>query len=135
MQTPTKKQTKSYLEIILAILVAILIVLCFFLAQEYHRLRSLSYMEGHGPLLATLRAQGPLTVKDVGYIETWMTFDYVNHLFNLPSSYLQTSLGITDPRYPRLTIREYLEHESPGETASSLVAVQNAVSSYLTAPQ
>jgi hypothetical protein len=135
MQTSAQKQTKLYLEIILAILVVILVILCVLLVQEYHRLRSLNYIAGHESLLTTLRAQGPLDAKDVSYIETWMTFDYVNHLFNIPPSYLETTLGITDSRYPRLTVGEYLERENPGETASSLTQVRSAVGSYLTAQQ
>ncbi len=42
-----------------------------------------------------------------------MTFDYVNHLFTLPPQYLETTLGITDGRYPRLTIEEYAEVRAP----------------------
>lgn len=37
-------------------------------------------------------------------IQSWMTFRYINLVFHLPADYLKTSLGITDPHYPNLSI-------------------------------
>lgn len=40
-------------------------------------------------------------------IETWMTFDYVNVVYKIPSTYLSNTLGISDSRYPNLRIDAY----------------------------
>lgn len=49
------------------------------------------------------RNRMPLSAQ-VDYIREWMTFDYINKVFNLPSDYLKNQLGITDARYPRITV-------------------------------
>ena len=43
----------------------------------------------------------------VDNIEPWMTFEYLSHVFVLPSDVLKNKLAITDPRYPRLSIQRY----------------------------
>ena len=37
-------------------------------------------------------------------IQPWMTFDYLNKQFGLPSEYLKTALQVTDPKYPNVPI-------------------------------
>jgi hypothetical protein len=134
MRAVTQKQVESYLKIILAIAAVILFVLCVLLVQEYHHLRRLDYIAAHGSVLRALRAHEPLGVNDAGSIQTWMTFDYVNHLFALPAQYLQTDLAITDSRYPHLTIAEYAEDQHL-EQSTFLAQVQNAIRSYLASKQ
>jgi hypothetical protein len=63
-----------------------------------------------------------------------MTFDYMNHVFNLPATYMQTALGITDSHYPRLTIAEYAKEAGLSQPAA-LIKVQNAISAYTGAKQ
>ncbi|MCX6795182.1 MAG: hypothetical protein NT165_00370 [Candidatus Falkowbacteria bacterium] len=48
-----------------------------------------------------------LGLKEIGLIESWMTFDYLNKSFNLPGDYLKVALGIQDKRYPFITIDHY----------------------------
>jgi hypothetical protein len=49
----------------------------------------------------------PASVSNISHISEWMTFDYINHLFDIPASYLQEALQITDPEYPFMTIGQY----------------------------
>jgi hypothetical protein len=42
-------------------------------------------------------------------IEGWMTFSYVNYLFNLPTNYLLETLNIQDSRYPNMGINKYVK--------------------------
>jgi hypothetical protein len=58
-----------------------------------------------------------------------MTFDYIDRAFALPAQYLQSSLNITDSRYPRLTIAEYAQDAKTSQSAT-LMSVQNAIRSY-----
>jgi hypothetical protein len=45
-------------------------------------------------------------------IKTWMTFDYLNVVFALNPSYLQSKLGITDTHYPNIRIDSYARHHN-----------------------
>jgi hypothetical protein len=105
-----------YFRAALAALVVAVLAICIGLFGSHHHL---------------LMRHAPASMSQASDIRPWMTFDYVNHLFGLPPAYLQAALGITDPRYPHLTISEFFEHESPGEQPSSLDAVQDAVRAYL----
>lgn len=49
----------------------------------------------------------PVSSNDVRYITSWMTFDYITKVFNLPDIYLKESLAVDDARYPFLTLSDY----------------------------
>ena len=40
-------------------------------------------------------------------IQDWMTFRYVNYVFNLPSDYLKIKLNIVNSGYPNITLNKY----------------------------
>lgn len=40
-------------------------------------------------------------------IQSWMTFDYLNVVFRMPSDYFKNLLGINDSRYPNIRIDSY----------------------------
>jgi hypothetical protein len=134
MNTPTHKQIEMYLKITIAIAAVILVVLCILLVREYRHLRRLDYVAAHGSLFSALRAHGPVGASDASSVATWMTFDYIDHLFALPPQYLQTQLAITDSRYPRLTIAEYAEDTHLGQSAF-LTHVQDAIRAYFAQKQ
>ena len=76
-----------------------------------------------------LNERAPIT--DPHAIESWMTFDYVNKMFNLPVSFLKTEMGITSTKYPRLTLyREAKLQQIPEQLF--LENVKNAVLQYAT---
>jgi len=70
-------------------------------------------------------------VSDIGNIRPWMTFDYVNRLFNLPPEYLKTRLSLSDSRYPRLSLSSCARKNNLDGNAF-ITSVQNAVRDYLT---
>ena len=108
-----------------------LIVLSIMLFQQYQRIRHLGYIAAHRQsILRSLHGAGTLTPADAGTTQSWMTFDYVNHIFSLPPQYLQTKLSITDPKYPRLTISAYSMESTAIPQSQVLMAVQNAISAY-----
>ncbi len=43
----------------------------------------------------------------IGNIRPWMTFDYLNTVFKLPSDYFKNKLSITDFKYPNIRIDHY----------------------------
>lgn len=62
-------------------------------------------------------------------IQPWMTFDYINVLFHLPKTLLQASLGITDHRYPNITIIRYA-HSRYIRSQTLIQQIQNAINQY-----
>ena len=62
-------------------------------------------------------------------IESWMTFSYINYIFNLPPSYLKGSLGIEDTSYPNLSIDKYTKIKKININ-SFLTSVQEFVIEY-----
>ncbi len=61
-------------------------------------------------------------------VESWMTFNYLNRLFNLAPEYLQTRLVIQDERYPNISIQQYaVSHDI--DPAAFLLSVRAAIAS------
>ncbi|MDP2103520.1 MAG: hypothetical protein Q8K26_01200 [Candidatus Gracilibacteria bacterium] len=51
------------------------------------------------------------TVADIEYIDTWMTFQYINFVFNIPEDYLRDTFRIEDVRYPNMTLGRYVKDQ------------------------
>jgi hypothetical protein len=49
----------------------------------------------------------PATEADVVRISEWMTFEYINTVFDLPPNYLKDTLHIDDAKYPSITLGQY----------------------------
>jgi hypothetical protein len=99
------------IEYVIGTLAVVLLVLVIFLVLNYRALRRSAIMNAHQSFLAALMTHhhGPATIADLAFIRPWMTFDYLNKFFALPSQYLQTQLSISDPHYPRITIAAYVK--------------------------
>ncbi len=65
----------------------------------------------------------------VSTIQAWMTFDYVNVVYKLPTNYIKDILGINDPKYPNVRIDTYAK-ESNINQKLLLDTVQHYVSTY-----
>jgi hypothetical protein len=99
-------------------------------------LSTLRQIKGHKPF-SLQRSFGthryrPVTVSDVMYISPWMTFDYINKLFDLPQDYLKDSLQIVDTKYPFLTIGDYTKKANTN-TAVAIQTIRFDVKKYVTA--
>lgn len=51
------------------------------------------------------------TINDIERIQPWMTFAFVNKVFNLPPEYLKEKLNISSVAYPNLTIEATAENK------------------------
>ena len=108
-------------------LLIVLVVLCALLWEQYDRLRVMQDMpRGFSGFMH--HQSVPLT--DPSAIQSWMTFDYIDHVFALPSGQLQTQLAIADARYPRLSIAAWA-HASGQSDAAALGRVRAAVTGLL----
>lgn len=52
------------------------------------------------------------SVQSPSYIDSWMTFGYINRVFNLPTTYLQQQLGIFDKKYPNVQLARYAKNQA-----------------------
>lgn len=67
-------------------------------------------------------------------IQDWMTFEYLNTVFDLPPEYLKISLHITDPAYPRLSLRAFARR-AHFSTAAVVESVRRSVSQLKNQPK
>jgi len=113
-----------YLKVALAILVFVLLLLCVFLVRQYRAVPS--------PVATHMSHPHSLSATDVGLIEPWMTFSYVSASYKVPSSYLESDLGISSatPHYPNITLARYAKAIATTSIAVTQ-SVRAAVQSYL----
>lgn len=119
-----------YILIALGVLLAALMLLA---ALNYRALRHEQLVNAREFVISSIvKNHGPLTVSDAAVIQPWMTFDYINKVFNLPAGYLKTKLAIADPRYPALSLGGYA-HGERLVTSAFVGVVQSAVREYFAA--
>lgn len=125
---------RRFIDWIIAGLGVILAILLFFFVRQYQSLWRTSIISARESWLTNALKNHPhLTASDTDVIRTWMTFDYLNKLFMLPSDYLKIQLSISDPTYPKLTIGAFAK-DSKQPASSTLMNVQNAIQQYLANP-
>ncbi|MGC9599218.1 MAG: hypothetical protein ABSE18_02420 [Minisyncoccia bacterium] len=115
----------------LIILGVIFLVLIVFAVMQYRALRRAQVINAREFFITSLiQRHGPLTANEAALIRPWMTFDYLNRIFNLPADYLKTQLSIADPHYPQLSLGGYARsgHLDPNVF---LGQVETAVRAYL----
>ncbi len=128
-----KKERKLIGIAIIALIVAVL-VLSAVLVVGVRRVGRENSISSFRDFLLVRRERGPLPAADADLIRSWMTFDYINHLFSLPADYLKTNLNVNDSRYPNLSISEYSESLSTS-SISFLDTVRLVVSEASTTQQ
>lgn len=83
---------------LLVMLVGVLLVTVYIFVRNFETLRRGGYISGH------IRRQPAVKEINSDQIRGWMTFRYINVVFNLPAVYLQSQLNIKDSRYPNLSL-------------------------------
>ena len=126
---PILNKNNFALKVFLGVVILTIVILCALLIQQYEQIQHLNYVVQRHSILRSLHSNGPATAADASSTQVWMTFDYINHVFGLPVDYLQTTLAVTDSRYPRLTIAEYAQGAGVS-SATKLTAVQDAIRAY-----
>jgi hypothetical protein len=107
----------------------LLAVLLFFFVRQYQVLRREKIISARESWI-TNALKNHHGTNDTDLISSWMTFGYVNHLFNLPADYLKTQVSVADPTYPNLTINKF-SREAQRNASSVVFEIQNAVRQYL----
>jgi hypothetical protein len=103
-----KTKKSGTIWIILTIVAFLLAV--FFLAHTFINLKRHGFF---GPSSGQNFHRRKINVAD---IQGWMTFDFLDKSFGLPPDYLKKGLGITDKKYPNITIDSWAKNtqENPG---------------------
>jgi len=105
------------------VLIAILVVTSYFLISE------IAFHSAITPLTSPRHFRGmllPAAPPTVDAVASWMTFEYLNRVFKLPPDALRRELGITDVRYPRLSIRRWAVTAGLDQ-ATALAEVKQAI--------
>ncbi len=127
---PQKPENERHLiDWLIAALGVVLAVLLFFFVRQYQVLRREEIISARESWIADV-LKNHHSISDVSIISPWMTFDYVDKLFNLPPAYLKSQLSVADPAYPNLTLGKF--SKGIGQDVSSTVEeIRNAVQNYL----
>lgn len=115
------------------ILVALAFLLLLSLALATRALKQLprNYPLPYGRDLASaMRHRRPPGSPRITEVSGWMTFDYLNRVFQMPPEYLSQKLGISDKTYPRLSIDQYAKKYKLSEPPV-LFSVQQAIREYM----
>ena len=111
---------KNNLEIIIIILLLILI-----------GISALIFVEINRPInIQSVHRREPWGVNDLSRVQGWLTFDYLNFVFRLPPTYLESKLPASDNRYPNISIDHYADRHALGHP-QFLVIVKSAIRDYL----
>ena len=109
------------------VLLAILAILLIWVTVDVHSLYQTGALR---PTRGFRRTYIQTPLSSPTQIQDWMTFSYINHIFNLPPQYLSTALTIQDSQYPNLQISQYAKTKNLND-ADFLKQVQQLVSQYL----
>jgi hypothetical protein len=128
---PKKRQPLGQrIKITLVVLGVVLVALFVFLVRDYLSLRRANLINRRElSLSAFVQKNGTLNSTEVGVIHPWMTFDYINRIFNLPQNYLKDQLHVSNPHYPNITLGSYASAENLN-TSETVHDVQNAIVNY-----
>ncbi len=126
---PMHTGTSRFTKIITFTLGALFLLLCFFLVREYLHVRRLNEIKSYKSIISNLRHSQSLTAADVGVIQSWMTFSYLNTLFGLPREYIKQALVISDPHYPNIVIGRYAKSQNMTSTVF-VTHIRTIVSEY-----
>lgn len=129
---PRRDRLMQAIQIIIVVLAIALVVLVFFFVRQYTILQRKQILNARELWISNVvKLRGAPTAGDVVFVQGWMTFDYVNQLFRIPSDYLEDKLSIADPHYPHITISGYARRNKL-DAGIFLAGVDQAIVDYLT---
>ena len=124
---------KLSFELAIISLVTVLFGLAFFLTINLRTASRQSSLKQHrsiSALLFTHKKSGLILPADANYIDSWMTFRYINVIFDLPENYLKDDLNIHDNNYPNVSLKKCALTDKI-DPALFLDKVKQAVNAYL----
>ncbi len=113
--------------------VAVILCVLYFTLRDFFVLKNSGYIRPASHHHMALMPAAAYKINPTE-IRGWMTFSYLNQQFNLPVNYLQTSLKITDKKYPNLAVYT-LASEQKKDPIQVLLTVEQVVENYLNKPK
>jgi heme/copper-type cytochrome/quinol oxidase subunit 2 len=109
----------KFKQVIAGSAIVFIVLFCFFLFLASSRIRNKDHLSWR--YYVGNHRRKPVTQADIVYISPWMTFDYINKIFDLPPSYLEQTLNINDSKYPLITVQKY----SKNVNTNSVIVVES----------
>lgn len=128
-----EEKNKSLYTLLLVLALSLFVLFTFLFTKDFRRLR---YSGAFGRSTSSLRELYMIrrhyspTAQDSTYIQGWMTFSYINRVFNVPNDYLRQQLHIADTHYPSVSVSEVAESQH-ASLPQFLITVRGAVARYL----
>lgn len=110
-------------------IVILIFVLSFFLFKSFLSIRR-QWMINQYRTMSDFFSSHKLSIKDIDYIENWMTFRYINNIFKIPEGYFKDKLNIKDTKYPNIPLWWYAKHNNIDPTLF-LKQVKDALKSFM----
>lgn len=120
---------KKYIPISIAVFLFLIlaIVLIWFVVDLNNLHRSGALRAAHS---FSRRPLAGSPILQIGQIQGWMTFSYINYIFRLPANYLSGKLDIADTAYPNFTLDKYASAHKLDQ-ATFLESVKQAAAAYV----
>jgi expansin (peptidoglycan-binding protein) len=113
--------------------VSIVVIIVIVLGASLFLYRVKDHNSRPWQLFTNKHRRQPVSQANVSRISQWMTFDYVNQVFNLPPAYLKEKLEIDDGRYPLITINQYSKRKNK-DVHTVIKNIQDAIRLTISAP-
>ena len=108
-------------------LIILLVAMLLWFASDVHNLYKQGVIRPAISRVSRRQHMAPTIVP--AQIQGWMTFNYINYVFNLPSQYLLLDLNISNPKYLNLSLDDYSKDAKIKDT-TFIQSVKDAVSAY-----
>ena len=121
MQNPFKKISPTDSLLIVGTII-LLMVFSVFLIRNIQSAHKAGIFKDHqippaiSNLLLKNKEMNQTSIQDVEFIDTWMTFQYVNFVFSVKEDYLKDALQIDDTKYPNMPIGGYIKRNNLDKT-------------------
>ena len=127
------KKKKKISKPLAVVLIIVIFFSLSFSVRQYLRIQRFNIISSYRQEISSKIVQnhGTLNQNNVNLISSWMTFDYINRVFDLPADYLKNSLNISDIQYPRIPISKYVKNHNL-DANQFVTQVKNTVTDYFT---
>lgn len=116
--------------LIALLLLSLLLLLSWLSVQEYQYLHTRDAIGSYHNIVKNFNTHKVMSIIDIKSIRIWMTFRYINSIFNLPPSYLKDKLKISNPKYPDVSLGTYSKSQKINPNIL-LDSVKKLISDYL----
>lgn len=123
------KNKFKFLNILICLSILAIFILYFFIIKDFKKVKNIDSENKIHFNKKISKNKIPININNWN-IEPWMTFDYVNKIFNLPTEYLKDNLNIENSRYPKISIRSYIKNKNIDENLY-MSEIKNTINNFI----